>query len=112
MVRNCLFLQGMDNDQPMLSPLRDALRDGRGCQVVLRNYRKDGTLFWNELDLAPVHDEQGRLTHYVGVQNDITERKRAEEVLASKNRELDAALVAAEAATRTKSEFLANMSHE
>jgi PAS domain S-box-containing protein len=110
--RNCRFLQGADRDQPALGDLRAALRAERACQVVLRNYRKDGGLFWNELDIAPVHDDDGRLTHFVGVQNDITERKLAEEELAHKNRELDQALVAASAATRAKSEFLANMSHE
>ena len=110
--RNCRFLQADDHDQPALDDLRAALREGRSCQVVLRNYRKDGTLFWNELNLAPLHDEEGRLVNYVGVQNDITARKRADEELARKNRELDAALIAAEEATRTKSEFLANMSHE
>ena len=90
---NCRFLQRDDHDQPVLDELRQALREGRSCHVVLRNYRKDGTLFWNELDLAPVHDEEGRLVNYVGVQNDITERKRAEEELASKNRALDEALL-------------------
>jgi PAS domain S-box-containing protein len=110
--RNCRFLQTNDHDQPALDELRAALREGRSCQVVLRNYRKDGTLFWNELALAPVHDEEDRLVNYVGVQNDITERKRSDEQLARKNQELDAALVAAEEATRAKSEFLANMSHE
>ncbi|HEY3341552.1 MAG TPA: response regulator, partial [Anaerolineae bacterium] len=110
--RNCRFLQADDRDQPALEELRAALREGRSCQVVLRNYRKDGTLFWNELALAPVYDEENRLVNYVGVQNDITERKRADEQLARKNQELDAALMAAEEATRAKSEFLANMSHE
>ena len=110
--RNCRFLQADDHDQPALDDLRAALRAERPCQVVLRNYRKDGTLFWNELDIAPVHDELGRLTHFVGIQNDITERKMSEEELAHKNRELDQALEAASAATRAKSEFLANMSHE
>ena len=49
--------------------------------MVLRNYRKDGTPFWNELYVSPVHDEEGRLTNFVGVQNDITERRGIEEVL-------------------------------
>jgi PAS domain S-box-containing protein len=110
--RNCRFLQAGDHDQPALQDLRTALREGRSCQVVLRNYRKDGSLFWNELSLAPVHDEEDRLVHYVGVQNDITERKHTDEQLARKNEALDAALVDAEEATRAKSEFLANMSHE
>ncbi len=79
--RNCRFLQGEDRDQPALEELRLAIREGLGCQVVLRNYRKDGTLFWNELYVSPVHDEAGRLVNFVGVQNDVTESKRTEEML-------------------------------
>jgi PAS domain S-box-containing protein len=79
--RNCRFLQGEDRDQPALDDLRLALREERESRVVLKNYRKDGTPFWNELYVSPVHDEEGRLTNFVGVQNDITERRRIEEVL-------------------------------
>jgi PAS domain S-box-containing protein len=79
--RNCRFLQADDRDQAVLEELRVALREVRECRVVLRNYRKDGTPFWNELYVSPVHDEDGRLTNFVGVQNDITERRRIEEVL-------------------------------
>src|SRR5215213_1571985 len=78
---NCRFLQGDDRDQPALDDLRTALGEEREFRVVLRNYRKDGTPFWNELYISPVHDEQGRLTNFVGVQNDITERRRIEDVL-------------------------------
>ena len=78
---NCRFLQGDDRDQPALDELREALGEESECRVILRNYRKDGTPFWNELYVAPVHDEEGRLTNFVGVQNDITERRRIEEVL-------------------------------
>ena len=74
-------MQGEDRDQPALDELRAALREERECRVVLKNYRKDGTPFWNELYVSPVHDEEGRLTNFVGVQNDITERRRIEEVL-------------------------------
>ena len=79
--RNCRFLQGQDRGQPALGELRSALREERESRVVLKNYRKDGTPFWNELYVSPVHDEEGRLTNFVGVQNDITERRRIEEVL-------------------------------
>ena len=79
--RNCRFLQDDDRDQPALGELRTAVREGRHCTVVLRNYRKDGTLFWNELSIYPVRDEEGRMTSFVGVQNDITERIRADEIL-------------------------------
>ncbi len=77
--RNCRFLQGQDRDQAELDKLREAIQESRECKVVLRNYKKDGTLFWNELSISPVYDEARRLTNYIGVQNDITERKRAEE---------------------------------
>ena len=79
--RNCRFLQGEERDQPALDELRTALREERESRVVLRNYRKDGEPFWNELYVSPVHDDGGRLTNFVGVQNDITERRRIEEIL-------------------------------
>jgi PAS domain S-box-containing protein len=78
---NCRFLQGRDRDQPALEELRGAVWEGRECRVVLRNYRKDGSLFWNELYISPVYSEGGRLTNFVGVQNDVTESRLAEEVL-------------------------------
>ena len=79
--RNCRFLQGPDKDQPALNELRSALRGGRDCKVVLSNYRKDGTRFWNELSVSPIYDGAGNLTHFVGIQMDITERKQAQEEL-------------------------------
>lgn len=79
--RNCRFLQGNDTDQPALNELREAIREGRGCKVVLSNYRKDKTLFWNELSVSPIYDTEGNLTHFVGIQSDITERKVAQEAL-------------------------------
>jgi PAS domain S-box-containing protein len=103
--KNCRFLQGTDHDQPELSKLRDAVEARHEWRGTLRNYRKNGTMFWNELSLFPVFDAHGRLTHYVGLQMDVTERRKAEE-------ELLRAKETAEAANRAKSEFLANMSHE
>ncbi|TRZ57727.1 MAG: PAS domain S-box protein, partial [Rhodocyclaceae bacterium] len=67
-----------DSDQVALDELRSAISTHRPTKVVLRNYRKDGTLFWNELTTSPVHDEAGRLTHFVGILNDISDRVRAE----------------------------------
>jgi PAS domain S-box-containing protein len=78
---NCRFLQRDDRAQPALEELKAAVCEGRDCTVVLRNYRKDGTQFWNELSIYPVRDEDGRMTNFVGVQNDVTERIRAEEIL-------------------------------
>jgi PAS domain S-box-containing protein len=76
--RNCRFLQGTERDQPDLDRLRRALAAGEACQVVLRNRRKDGELFWNELSIAPVRDDSGQITHFVGVAEDITQRQRIE----------------------------------
>jgi PAS domain S-box-containing protein len=76
---NCRFLQADDRDQPALEELREALTEERECRVVLKNYRKDGTPFWNELYVSPVHDEEGHLTNFIGVQNDITQRRRIED---------------------------------
>ncbi|MDP1671893.1 MAG: EAL domain-containing protein [Burkholderiales bacterium] len=74
--RNCRFLQGSDRNQADLEKLRTLIRDGEEGRVVLRNYHKSGDLFWNDLYVAPVRDDQGRITHYVGVQNDITDSKK------------------------------------
>jgi PAS domain S-box-containing protein len=76
--RNCRFLQGEATDPAARGEVRDAVRAGRACTVELLNYRKDGTTFWNHLELAPVIDATGRVTHFVGVQTDVTERRSLE----------------------------------
>ena len=72
MGRNCRLLQGQDRDQPERAQIREALAAGAPCQVTLRNYRKDGTCFYNALNLAPLIDSKGEVTHYVGIQQDLT----------------------------------------
>ena len=72
--KNCRFLQGPATDPEKVALIREALDKGTSCRVVLRNYRKDGSLFWNELAITPIRDEAGRLTHFIGVQNDISKR--------------------------------------
>jgi len=86
--RNCNFLQGGDRDQDGIRELRRAIAEQRETQVILRNFRKDGSLFWNELDVAPVRDADGKVTHYIGVQNDITERRLAERALEEQSKRL------------------------
>ena len=81
--RNCRFLQNDDREQAGLLHIREALRTGSECTTILRNYRKDGELFYNELYLAPVHSADGELSFYVGVQNDITQRVKHEQNLRS-----------------------------
>ncbi|KAF0103832.1 MAG: PAS/PAC sensor-containing diguanylate cyclase/phosphodiesterase [bacterium] len=79
--RNCRFLHGEDHSQAGTRALGEAVANTREAKVVVRNYRKDGRLFWNELLIAPVRAEDGSVTHFVGVQNDISEQKQAEESL-------------------------------
>ncbi|MBF0391277.1 MAG: PAS domain S-box protein [Alphaproteobacteria bacterium] len=75
---NPRFLHGPDTAQDGLALIQAALSGGDEVDSVLRNYRKDGTPFWNELSIGPVRDAAGKVTHYVGVQRDITERIAAE----------------------------------
>ncbi|MEG3847643.1 PAS domain S-box protein [Microcoleus sp. herbarium19] len=79
--RNCRFLQGPDTDRAAVDRIRAALKEQHDCKVVLKNYRKDGTPFWNELAISPVRDSNGCVTHFIGVQSDITDRKEAESAL-------------------------------
>ncbi|NES21618.1 MAG: PAS domain S-box protein, partial [Symploca sp. SIO3E6] len=79
--KNCRFLQGRDKQQPTLKKLRSVIAQGREGQFILCNYRKDGKLFWNEFSITPVRDETGKLTNYIGIQSDITERITAEQAL-------------------------------
>ncbi|HLF95866.1 MAG TPA: PAS domain S-box protein [Methylococcaceae bacterium] len=76
---NLRILQGLDTDPAAVREIVDAMRTGQGCEVVLKNYRKDGTPFWNELRISPVRDDGGALTHFIGVQTDVTELRRASE---------------------------------
>jgi PAS domain S-box-containing protein len=77
--RNCRFLQGPDSDPDTIGEIRAAVAAARSCSVEILNYRKDGTTFWNELSISPVLDTAGQLTHFVGVQTDVTERRRLED---------------------------------
>jgi two-component system, cell cycle sensor histidine kinase and response regulator CckA len=79
--RNCRFLRGKDTDKETVGKLREAIAAGRSCAVEILNYRKDGTPFWNALSLNPVPDENGEVAYFVGVQNDVTERKKLENQL-------------------------------
>ena len=79
--RNCRFLQGKNTDPTAVTRVREAIQHKRHCTVEVLNYRKDGTTFWNELSISPVLDPSGRLTHFVGAQVDVTERRLLEEQL-------------------------------
>lgn len=74
--RNCNFLQGGDKNQKEISEIRSALSVGVAFHGVLRNYRKNGSLFYNELNIAPVRNADGSLQYFVGYQQDVTQEKR------------------------------------
>jgi PAS domain S-box-containing protein len=76
--RNCRFLQGSGSDPAAVAEIRAALAEGRECIVEILNYRRDGTTFWNRLSMTPVRNDHGELTHYIGVQSDVTARREAE----------------------------------
>ncbi|MBL86020.1 MAG: PAS domain-containing sensor histidine kinase [Winogradskyella sp.] len=77
--KNCRFLQGDDRDQKEISKIRKAVKNGESCLATLRNYKKDGTIFYNDLYITPITNRRGVVTHFIGVQNDVTERVRAQE---------------------------------
>jgi PAS domain S-box-containing protein len=117
--RSPRFLQGPLTDKRMLASVQAAMKQGKAIQVELLNYRKDGTPFWNEMDVVPIADGNGAFSHCIALQRDVTERKRVENEiqryareLKQKNQALQSALAASRESTELKSRFLANMSHE
>ncbi|EJZ56590.1 hypothetical protein I1A_000901 [Pseudomonas fluorescens R124] len=77
--QDCRFLQAGDRDQASLTRIREVLRNGGSCREKLRNYRKDGTPFWNELSLSTVKNADDGLTYFVGVQKDVTVQVKAQQ---------------------------------
>ncbi len=113
------LLQGPDSDWAAIQRLREAIVDQRSTQEELLNYTKAGEPYWVIIDLTPIRDAAGRVTRFISVQSDTTDRKWFEDQLLRQNAELEQgriqmrkAVEAAEAANKAKSVFLANMSHE
>ena len=86
--RNCRFLQGPDMDGAVRQRMRDAIKNEQHITVVIKNYRKNGSMFWNELSISPVYDAAGKLTHFIGIQNNVTVRETARLEQAQQNVEL------------------------
>ncbi|MGK9063859.1 PAS domain-containing protein [Stutzerimonas chloritidismutans] len=70
--QDCRFLQADDRNQPGLAAIREAVRNNTPCRQIIRNYRKDGSAFWNELSITPVFNEGDQLTYFIGIQKDVT----------------------------------------
>lgn len=88
---NCSFLQGPETNPATVKKLSGAIKKREAITVEILNYKKNGEKFWNELSLNPIFSKDGKLKYYVGIQNDITQRKQIEEM---------------------KKEFIATVSHE
>lgn len=76
--RNCRFLQGRDTESAPVETMREAIDAGEPAVVTLQNYRRDGTPFWNRVELIPVREADGTLTHFLGFQRDVTTARRRE----------------------------------
>jgi PAS domain S-box-containing protein/putative nucleotidyltransferase with HDIG domain len=79
--QNCRFLQGPETDPAMIHAMQKAIAERQPFKGVVRNYRKDGQAFLNEIVINPVWDEKGDLLSFVGLQDDVTEREQAKQLL-------------------------------
>ncbi len=79
--RNCRFLQGSERDQPEIERIREAMQTNKEVTVTLRNYRKDGTAFYNEFTIRPLYVPKGATVYYLGIQHDVTDELLAKEEL-------------------------------
>jgi len=86
---NLRFLQGPETDPEQVSKLREGISNEEETRIVLQNYRQNGSPFWNQVEISPIYDEHGEVSHYVGFQMDVTERKAAQQQLAAERESLD-----------------------
>jgi PAS domain S-box-containing protein len=87
--KNCRFLQGTDTDQAEKSRLHDAIKNAQPIEVTLKNYRKNGELFYNRLAVTPLFDSNGRVLYFLGVQYDVTRQVLAEQEIKRLNERLE-----------------------
>ena len=90
--RNCRFLQGAGTDRARVALIQQAIKNNDPCTTVIKNYRKDGSEFWNELTLSPIKDGAGELSCYLGFQYDVTARVKAQKALESSHEGLKKSL--------------------
>lgn len=75
--RNCRFLQGPETDPKSVEGIRNAIDTGKDHSVCLLNYRIDGSTFWNQFFIAPLRDDAGKITNFVGVQCKVSDQYAA-----------------------------------
>ncbi|ELZ39867.1 signal-transducing histidine kinase/response regulator [Halorubrum californiense DSM 19288] len=92
--RNCRFLQGEDTNLEKVATLRETIDSEESVTVSLRNYRKDGTEFWNRVTVTPIYDDDDELVRYLGTQQDVTGRKEREKRLTELNQATQALMTA------------------
>jgi PAS domain S-box-containing protein len=86
--RDCRFLQNGERDESRLKALREAIDQGLPSRQILRNFRKDGTPFWNQLSITPVRHAGDPRTYFIGIQSDVSELMAAQERIAELERQL------------------------
>jgi PAS domain S-box-containing protein len=109
---DCACFNGPLTDRGTIAAFLAAMAEQREFVTEILNYRKDGSSFWNALAVSPVLDDQGRLTHFISINTDISERRLLDQSLQERNLQLQQATTMAEQANRAKSDFLSSMSHE
>jgi len=106
---NCRFLQADDRNQKERKILRESIKNGLECAIEIRNYKQNGDLFWNDLYVAPVKNERGEITHFIGVQNDITDRKKIEQDLRQQKVMMEKVIAERTAELRDSEAFLTSI---
>lgn len=86
--QDCRFLQGDETDAASVKRIREAIDAQVPIREVLKNYRKDGSYFWNELSITPFHDEVDNLTYFIGIQKDVTAQIELQKQLEASQQEL------------------------
>lgn len=86
--QDCRFLQGDDREQEAVRQIRNSIDGKNPVRTILKNYRKDGSIFWNELSVTPFYDEVDNLEYFIGIQKDVTEIVQLQEELDKANEKI------------------------
>lgn len=87
--QDCRFLQGDDREQESIKQIRQAIDGKKPVRTILKNYRKDGSIFWNELSVTPFYDEVDGLEYFIGIQKDVTAEVTLQEELDKANEKIE-----------------------